>query len=364
MADIPGVSILGNVALLNAAAGTITPDIYVGIPTLANPLVPVVQGNFGAGPLGGGLGVISSEPDVALAGDLWKMYGQELFEKIIVTPRSYAAGFVVSAISFNVDVWNTHVSALELLTAIVIDGSGGLVIANPFGFPTPLGPSQALDFTATLPTDGDATVDNTATFVFSGGDLGTDLHVTGIRITLFTLDPDWGKDIKEKTAYLSVIMRSYGDKEQRYAVRKNPRTRLKFTPMGATQRDTNALEALLWGWQSRIYGVPFWPDAQQISAPITAGDTVINIPTTTNMKFKVGGLCMVWRDVMTAEALSVAAIGPTSVTLSAPVSASYANDGMTFCVPVLQGRMAPQVEVERLSSQHGQLETDFECEVV
>jgi len=290
------------------------------------------------------------------------MYGAELFEKIIVTPREKKLGFVLSTNLFTVDVWNTFREALKTMTQIQITGGGGTLIDNPFGVPLVFGAMQSRQFQATVPQDGDAQILNTVIFVFTGIS-GTDLVVTGTRITVFSPDPDWEEGVRERTEYLTQVMNAYADKEQRVQLRKTPRTRLAFKVITLEVKDTAALHALVWGWQARIYGVPFWPDAQPLVANVSIGATVIQVDTTLR-KFTAGGLMMLWRDMHSVEALSIQSVAAGSITLTAPTTQAWAADGRTYVVPLLTGRLPQEARVPRMNNAVAELDAEFECEVV
>jgi hypothetical protein len=296
------------------------------------------------------------------AGTLEPMTGSELFEKIIVTPREKKLGFVLSANLFTVDVWNTFRETLKAMVRIDIAGGGGTLIDNPFGVPLVFGAMQSRQFQAIVPQDGDAQILNTVVFVFTGID-GTDLVVTGTRITVFGPDPDWSDPIRERTEYLTEIMAAYNETEQRVQLRSKPRTVLTFRVLTLERKDTAALDALLWGWQARVFGVPFWPDAQPLLANVAIGDTVVQVATTYR-KFEAGGLMMLWRDMHTHEALSIQNVGPSSVQLTAPTTNAWPADGRTYVVPVLSGRLPDQVQVRRANNSAAEAEPTFVCEAV
>lgn len=295
-------------------------------------------------------------------GTLEPMTGSELFEKIIVTPREKKMGFVLSANVFTADVWSTFRETLKTMVRIDILGGGGTLIDNPFGVPLVFGAMQSREFQATVPQDGDAQIQNTVIFVFSGVE-GTDIVITGTRITVFSPDPDWDEPIRERTEYLTAIMVAYTEHEQRVQLHTRPRTRLMFRVLTLDVRDTAALQALLWGWQARVYGVPFWPDAQPLLATVHIGDTVVQV-STAYRKFEAGGLMMLWRDMHTHEALSIHSVGSSSVTLTAPTTQAWADDGRTYVVPLLTGRLPDQVGLPRMNNAVAELDAEFECEVV
>jgi hypothetical protein len=309
----------------------------------------------------GGVGLASAEPLLPYLGGIERMYGSELFEKVIVTPREKKLGFVLSANVFTVDVWNTFREALKTMTQIQITGGGGTLIDNPFGTPLAFGGMQSRQFQATVPQDGDAQIQNTVIFVFTGVS-GTDLLVTGVRITVFGPDPDWSEPFRERDEYLTQIMAAYDETEQRVQLRGKPRTVLVFRVVTLERKDTAALEALLWAWQARVFGVPFWPDAQPLLANVNIGDTVVQVDTS-NRKFEAGGLMALWRDMHTHEALSIQSVGPSSMQLTSATTKAWAADGRTYVVPVLAGRLPEQAQLRRPNNSVAEIEPTFVCEV-
>src|SRR5712664_2114797 len=64
-----------------------------------------------------------------------EMFGGQLFEKVLVMPRVKTLGFVITATQFPVEVWNAFRDMDQTLTAITINGTGGLTLVDPFGEP-------------------------------------------------------------------------------------------------------------------------------------------------------------------------------------------------------------------------------------
>ena len=298
---------------------------------------------------------------LALAGSVVLMFGGELFEKIIVVPRSKKLGFVLAKILFTVDVWNSFRNLFQTMTAINITGTGGLIITNPFGFPLSYAAMQARSFQAEVPQAGDAQILNTADFVFTGIS-GTELVVDGTRLVVFSLDPDWTEPVRERSEYLTLIQAAHSQKEQRMQLRITPRPVLAFRVLTLSRRDTAVLDALLWGWQARLYGVPMWMDSQALLVDVAINDTVIQVSTTFR-RFQVGGLMMLWRDMHTFEALTIQSILSGSLTLTSPVTLAWLADGKTYVLPLLIGRLPDDVAVRRPNNFSAELDAQFLCEV-
>lgn len=288
-------------------------------------------------------------------------FGGQLFNKVIVTPRLQAFGFVLSTRVFTVDVWNSFLDSSQILVAINVTGQGGLLIGNAFALPTDFGPFQDRTYQATLPGLDPATqINNDAVWVFQSGIGGADVLVTGTRVVIWSAEPDWSTLPTERTEYFTQVMRAYGDNEQRVQLRKWPRTRFRFVSLPTLRKHTAYVQALLLGWQALVYGVPFWPDAQPLQLLVNAGAFTLTLDTT-HRRFASEGIVMIWRDVMTMEALSVQSVTNTTVVLSTPTTQQWLADGQTYVVPVLLGRLPGTVDVSQIINTVAEYPVEFEC---
>lgn len=182
-----------------------------------------------------------------------------------------------------------------------------------------------------------------------------------VRPELFCADPDWTEPVTEQTQYLTNILSAYNGNEQRIALRTRPRTRVAFRIMPTGQVSAAAFDAFLDGWQSRTCGVPFWPDAQPVTQPLAAGESVI-VCDTQHRKFAAGGLVMLWRDVFTHEVARILSVAADHLTTMAPVDYAWPSDGRTYAVPVLLGRWDGEASVGRLSPTAGEADAAFVCD--
>ncbi len=307
--------------------------------------------------------MISPEPIATSVGSDSIGCFEELFEKVIVAPRSKDFGFVISQQQFAVDVWNTFRNVAETLQAISIVGDGGLIISDPFGTPLIYWPLQARGYTATIPAVGSAIIKQTATWNFGASVSGADLSVAGSRITMFSLPIDWSGGFKERISYLTEVLKSYSDAEQRRALRGSPRRGFSYQIVTTDARSAALLDSLLWGWQHLPYGIPIWPDATPLASDVVAG--ALSIPVdTTNKLFQAGGLCCIWQDPFTFEACSIVANGVTSnsIAIASPLVNNYAKGAKTLVFPVVLGRLKDDVSLSRYCSAGDTMDLDFDGE--
>lgn len=302
----------------------------------------------------------SSSAHATYAGVMCNLFGGRLFERIIVLPRVKDLKFILTNTQFPIEVWNTFHDTAQPLTAIVIGGSGGIVVPNPFTLPYSIGPKDSIIFQALMPSSGPTSIAQSVTFSFDGIS-GTDAEFTGSRILVFTVAPDWEQGIKETISYLTNVLVARDDSEQRRGLRRHARRGLEFTAKTLQPLDAAGLEALLWGWQHLPYGVPFWPDTIPLDADLAAG--ALFIPATTaDRLFAVGGMVLLWADEFTFEALTITSVTSSSIGVSAPTQLNWKTGWATFVVPLFQGRIKEQVELTRLWSGADAIDITFDGE--
>lgn len=285
-------------------------------------------------------------------------FGGQLFGKIIVIPRVKNLGFVLTATQFAVEVWNAYRDTHQTLDAINVTGEGGLTITDPYGVPLFYPAMNSFIYQATLPSFGPAQINQLVTFVFLSGAGGADLHVIGSRITLFSVAPDWNEGMEETFEFLTDVLKSYDDSEQRRGLRQLPRRAMRYRALTLNARDAAGMESLIWGWQNQPYGVPWWQDAQPLTADVGIGSFVIPVDTA-DRQFAVGGLVAIWVDEYTFEALSITTVAAHSVTCSSPTQFAWKAGPGTRVLPIFLCRLPASVDISRHSSEIDQVDLNF-----
>lgn len=175
----------------------------------------------------------------------------------------------------------------------------------------------------------------------------------------FALSPDWTYGVTEHTEYFTDIMTAYDGSEQRVQLLGSPRRGFDFTAMTESANDAALLGALLYGWQSKIYGLPVWTEMARATAQVTAGDTVINVDTA-YMDLS-SGFVMLWRDMHTWEAFAIDSYTSSTISIASPAAATWAAS--TPVMPVLNVRMDLQQDVQYLTPELATISLRFTSEI-
>jgi hypothetical protein len=294
---------------------------------------PMVRMSALACGMGAGSGLVAMFPQ-ALPGRSMRGPGSEIFEKILVMPRDLQLGFVLSEYVGTQEVWNTHRAEAKELTGIDISGVGNVAIEGPAAMV--YGPGQSQTYLARVPRDGDPTIQSSTLWVFSG-EAGTDQTATGLRIKVFPHRPDWSEPWRESISYLTEILSAYDRSEQRRALRRVPRYGASYRVLTTSMAETAALENLLYGWQAKPWGVPWWPETCLLSADVAPGALALPVETSERPSFGEGGLVMVWSDYATWEAFNVVSVTGGMLGLASQTTRAWKAGARV--VPLRRGRL-------------------------
>lgn len=135
-----------------------------------------------------------------LNGALYPGFESILFEKIILTPKITAFGFIFTDQNFTWELRSTFQNSERKLTGINLNGPGGVVVSNP-GLPHLFEPTNILIINGLMPANGVPTITNSVSFVFQGIDSSTTWICTGLRMTPFIFSPDWTNGLTEGIEY-------------------------------------------------------------------------------------------------------------------------------------------------------------------
>lgn len=138
---------------------------------------------------------------------------------------------------------------------------------------------------------------------------------------VFPFPPNWASDVSEKITFPSDVMSSHNETEQRISLVATPVRSLAFRSHFLTALEAAKFAALVYGWQHKVFGVPWWPMAAELLSAAEIGATVLNVNTG---RMHLGDLIylhvfvLLWRDSENweyAELADVDTFDPTSITM-------------------------------------------------
>lgn len=292
---------------------------------------------------------------------LYPAHGFFWFERIHLLPARKAYPFILSPQHVFVEVYNAFKLTAQTVDDIIETGPAGVTILTAHVTPIVFAPLQSRTYDILIDAAGPPRADNFITWDFTGVPEPT-LHLTGLRLLPFTIPPDWDAGIDDVRAYATDVLTAYDETEQRIMLRNVPNRSLSYKASGLDPRESNLLAGLLWSWQARSYGVLLWMDAAPLGLDVVAG-TVDLVVDTTDMTLEVGDTVILIVDAFRWFASPIAEFTPGSIKLETALDRDFFA-GVTKVIPVILGRVAAEVGMDRPTNDSTIIPIKFDLQVV
>lgn len=166
--------------------------------------------------------------------------------------------------------------------------------------------------------DGLPIFDTTIEFDTDQNDVN--LLVAGTRIVFLPME--YENNVKETLAFLTDIISSLDGKEQRIALRKQPR-QIFEVEYKLTDNDRQRMQAVMMDWMDNQFGFPLYHEKVAVTSAISASATLYPITGGDDVDFRVGGLAVIITDANTFDVISILSITDTLITASDPSVNAY-----------------------------------------
>lgn len=267
------------------------------------------------------------------------------YDRVHISPHSIDLGNVVSVQTSPVFIWNAYLVGRTLQSIEGLDE--GMQVSGQAAPPLLFAPLQELVWQLSVTPDGQPVLDTRVSWVFDNG-IATAVRVTANRIIAWTFTPDWGTSITERLAWSTNILQSESFVEQRRALLLGPRREFE-AQMYVEGRERQLLDMALFGWSSRIWALPIWPDIQLLGAAVPAASQRINC-TTANLDFRANGLAMLRADdAFSYEVVEIEAVDATGVDLKRATQLDWPRGSRLY--PARSAQLVEQPQLTRLTDQ-------------
>ena len=271
-----------------------------------------------------------------------RQFERDWYHHVHLLPGRMALGNLLSTRVRQVEVWNAHF-APKTLSAVIGQNNGGLILAAPSNPPTTYGMLESRLHDVSIGLDGPPVIEAQYRFVFP--DESPTLSITGRRVVVFGLSPDWSDGWLERLMWSTDVLTARDGTEQRIRLRANPRRSLEFSILSGRD-DAALLDVLLAAWQSRVYALPIWPDKSHLPTRVAAGSTVIQVATT-HLEYAADGLLVIGTDSRNTEAAEILSVASNTVTLKQPLLQTWPAGA--FLVPAQTARLRMKQGVSRIT---------------
>lgn len=352
----------------DAIGGFISPAIGGNLDAYAGNGWPGAVDDVGAAPVVGSRTATAPVVSHVAARSGWQThcYFDDFYNRIHISPRVVTLGNVLSEQVTEVEVWNAWFVS-RTLQAITAQNAEGVTLTAPGDPPqdppSEFAPLESRTYVLSAATTGPSTIDASFDWSWSSGESLT-LTVTGARVVIWPFRPNWSHGVLERIGYVTDVQASDDDTEQRKSLSGDtPRRQIEFTC--TLQGDQlAAADALVWGWQTQVYGVPVWWDIARTTAALVAGATVVECDTA-DREFRVGGLVVLTtgdRRIHTpiSEAAEIANVLPGQLVLVRPLQGAWPI-GSVVC-PAVLARLPDRQAADRITAGVGELGVLFATE--
>lgn len=299
-------------------------------------------------------------------GWLAESYLQDFYFRIWISPRLVSLGNVLSEQMTEIEVWNAWLTAQQL-EAIGESSTEGLTLTAPGSPPqdppTTFRPLEARTYLLSAATTGPSVIDATFTWQFQG-DQNITVTVTGARVVVWPFRPNWRQGVLERITYATDVQVADDDSELRSSLSGDTwRRHIEFSATLSGDQFAVA-DALLWGWQSQVYGLPVWWDVSRLVTPAQVGALTLACDTT-DREFQPGGLVILTtgdkrHGAPLSEAGEIEAVLPGELVLVRPLQNDWPA-GAAVCPGVL-ARLPNRQGVGRITAGVGELSVTFATE--
>jgi hypothetical protein len=298
-------------------------------------------------------------PGAAVSGAYSHGIDSTFFGDVIVWPRTLDLGLVLSAKQVTIGVWNLTGWA-QHMSKWQINGLDGVTVTNADGYPVWFPYNGYRDYQVTVNTAGQAVIAGSINFIFDNLAVGSSTTLSGSRLIVFGYNPNWRDPVKEKLEWLTDVMTMHNGKEQRLALRQQPRRSMQYLFTLENAGKIDSFQGLMFGWQQRVFCVPVWTDWQFLGSAVAAGGQVVTISTNL-MDFAPSNMVLLWRDYLTWEVCEINTMTATQITFKKPtIGAWTTNDRI---IPLRLGRVPKTFQLQRPTSTIAEVTLTFSFEV-
>jgi len=168
------------------------------------------------------------------------------------------------------------------------------------------------------------------------------------------------EEIVEAYGFLTDVITSGDETEQRAQLREVPLRSQEFSVL-LDERDAQLANALIYGAQAKLYGVPLWQYGSRLTTQFTSGSATLTTPTT-DIPYAVDQCVLLLASPYSWEAFEIDAVGAGTLTTAATAGATWPVG--TLVCPMEAGRLSQDQPFDWLDLKLGRCRARFELEAV
>lgn len=282
-------------------------------------------------------------PGRTFSGERAEWLRDNFYNRIIIEPGRLDLGNLLSDQTRRLFVWNSYFTAKDVTDFTVIGGDG-ITITTPATPVYELLPLQQVAYDLTISTAGPADIAATLEWVIGGSTYAVD--ITGRRLIVFAIKPNWAAPVTESLEWKTDVLRAFDGSEQRRALADRPRQELSYQFLVAND-DAAYLDRLLWGWQNRMFAVPRWQHPGKLTAAAGEGSAVVYLDTST-IDFVPGASVLLYEALRRTETAEIAEVHADRLVLMRGLRREWPAGSPVY--PVLLAQLQDDISLQRATA--------------
>ena len=297
--------------------------------------------------------------DIETSLNLPRNFRSGLFGVCYQWPVSIDAGLNLQDTAFYVQVWNGNETSTVSINSVAVPEGSGILIDTLL--PIKLRPYDgAMIKLIVQGREGIPRVSDYISIIISNAQtLKTGISIT--RAAIVSIPIDWQDGVTEKIEYLTNIITSYDETEQRIQIRTNPRKSLVYTYTLSGPDEIGILDSLIWNWQGTVYMIPDWLRQSKLS-PVTYGDFIVTSLEPAIFAISPGDSFAIIKNSIDYEVLTCQSVDGNKITTSTMAMKSW--DATCTIVPLVRARITDQIDISRPTGEIAKAVISFEVEAV
>lgn len=282
-------------------------------------------------------------------------HGFGMFYHRVITSKSlYNTGVITGDKTERFSIFNAHEYPITLTSTSIVDIDGVRVLPEKGGYPITIPPYRSVDMRILLSGSGAVTLNGKILLDFSNAERVV-LTVTGSRLVLWNIEPNWDSNVTEQFEYKTDILTSYNKKEQRRSLMTHPRRRISYA--ANPRRDIlTELRNTIHGWHDKEFAVPLWWASTTVTKPVASGSNKITVESNL-LEFVKGSLVVLWRDGSYTDALMIDSVDGNVITTESLIAKSFQVGDRVF--PAARVRLSQEALLNALTSRVGGMDVEL-----
>lgn len=270
------------------------------------------------------------------------------YRRFIFDNTNMSLGFVTADKLIDFKIFNGFFEA-KILKEIRFNNLSGVSVETADGSTrVSINPLRTAILKIKVSGKGSAKIDGSMELIFERMQSIT-IHVTGSRVLLWNIPPNWKNSVRETFMYKTDVITSYNKKEQRRSLITQPRRGVAYEALMSKQL-LMAVRNTLYGWHNRPYLIPLWWYLFTLKKSALRGDNTIVISDISGTdSIQESTRLVIWRGAFETELLTVKSVSGNTITLLTPLENDY-HAGVEI-YPVTDVMVDSNLTIQNLTSE-------------